>query len=652
MMKNTIRQIWYHPWVVMVCNLALLMGIYTLMRLFCFAINGAIFPNVDAAHLWEMLLGGMRFDLTAILYLSSLYMILVLLPLPVSWRENLDFQERQVGLFWIPNIIGIILNCIDIVYIRFTDRRTTCSFFREFQHENDLWRIVGYGIIDYWYVLLFTVLMLVLFTQGTRKMNYVPRPSNRFLYMARELTILLVSIYFCVIGMRGGFGRYTRPITISNAAQYTNAPRETALVLNTPFSLMKSFENEQYEVPDYFPQAELESHMTPVHEPAKNARRKVNEKPDNIVIIILESFSQEYIGFYNQDLPDYNGYTPFLDSLLAQSVTYEYSYASGRKSIDAMPSVLSSIPMLLEPYIVTPYSTNDISSIARCLNGKGYETAFFHGAPNGSMGFQAFARSASFQRYFGMDEYGENRDFDGTWAIWDEPFMQYYAKEMTSLHEPFMTSLFTASSHHPFRVPEQYEDTFPEGPHPIHQTIGYTDHALRRFFETAQQQPWFEHTLFVLTADHTNALSLPEYMNARGLYQVPIAFYHPGWTGEHRPQVASQTDIMPSILEYIGYDKPYMAFGENVLTQSKIHPYAVNYNVPLYQIFSDSLLVQYDGEQIVGVYDYHADRCLLTNLAETIEPHRVEPMMDYLKAFIQQYIYRMVHNQLTIENQP
>lgn len=605
------------------------------MRLFCYAVNSSLFPNVSGAHLMEMLGGGLRFDLTAILYLSSLYIILILLPLPASWRENRTFRRWQLGLFWIPNILGIAVNCIDIVYIRFTDRRTTCTFFREFQHDNELWRVFLQGLVDYWYVTFFAIVIIALFMLDTRR-DYRLQAPNKTVYYLRETLLFVVTVYMCVIGIRGGFGKYTRPITISNAMQYVDTPRETALVLNTPFSLMKSLENTTYVEPLYFPAEELPQHMNP--EQCLNGY--YDSPTDNIVVLILESFSKEYIPTY----------APFLDSLLEQSLTYEHTFASGRKSIDAMPSILSSIPSLIEPYIVTPYSTNAVSSLADCLGRKGYTTAFFHGAPNGSMGFQAYARSAGFERYYGMDEYGNRADFDGTWAIWDEPFLQYFAITMSALPEPFMTAVFTASSHHPFRVPEQYQDTFPKGTLPIHQTIGYADHALRRFFETASQQPWFERTLFVITADHTNELETPEYTNAKGLYEVPIAFYHPhnSYFRGCRKEVVSQTDIMPSVLMYVDYDEPFVAFGEDALTTIKTHPYAVCYNAPLYQIFSDSLLVQFDGEKVAGVYDYASDPCLKTNIAESIDPQRIAPMTDYLKAYIQQYIHRMINDELTL----
>ena len=624
----------------------MLMAIYSLSRSFFFFINSDLYPEVSTAHLVEMLLGGMRFDLTAVLYLSSVYLVLALLPLPLKVRNHRVYQTITRLFYLIPNAVGILVNCADMVYVRFTDRRTTCTFFAEFQHDSNLGTILLQSLWQYWYVTLFALAAIaILISCSTKSGSLNPQPSilnilskrgrgdtSPLFYYLRETLLLCLIAYFTVIGIRGGFGRYTRPITLSNALQYADRPQETAIILNTPFTLMKSLENETYRNPHYFERQDLEQIMSPIHRPDERAQ----EKRLNVVVLILESFSKEYIGFYNN--PSFKGgigrgsLTPFLDSLLAQSVTYTYSYASGRKSIDAMPSVLSSIPMLIEPYVVTPYATNEVSSLADCLNRKGYTTAFFHGAPNGSMGFQAFARAAHFNRYYGMDEYNGEDAFDGTWAIWDEEFLQFFAHTMDTLPQPFLTTVFTASSHHPFKIPTRYEGHFPQGTIPLHQCVAYTDFALRRFFDYASQQPWFDNTLFVLTADHTNQLTTPEYRNTRGLFAVPIAFYSPARLApDVRSQGAvSQIDIMPSVLNFLGYDKPYFAFGEDCLTQPKKHPWAVIYNHPLFEILSP------ESEVVLN--------------ERTPANEEEEVMLQYLKAFIQQYTDRMINNQLTIEN--
>ena len=499
-------------------------------------------------------------------------------------------------------------------------------------------------MVQYWYVTLFGVIMIALLIVGYKRYKGASKQKN-WIYYPLHTVILLVSIYFTVIGIRGGFGAYTRPINISNAAQYVNKPIENAIVLNTPFSFFATIQQSAYKSPNYFSQEELATIYTPIHQ----GKAGETFRPINVVIIILESFNKEYIGYFNRDLDQgtYKGYTPFLDSLLAESRTFKNSFSSGRKSIDAMPSTLASIPMFIEPYIVTPYVTNEISSIAKILNKEGYYSSFFHGAPNGSMGFQAFAKAAGFKDYFGMTEYGNDADFDGVWAIWDEEFFQFFEAKLNTFQQPFVSAIFSASSHHPYNVPERYEGKFPEGTHPIHKCIGYSDHALRLFFEKASHESWYNNTLFVFTADHTNVLTRKEYQNDKGLFEIPIFYYQPGSKLRGESNIpTSQVDILPSILGYLNYPKPYFAFGNDVLTDTTSHHRVINYNYGLYQLFSDSMMLQFDGTKTTAVYNFKNDRFLKHNLKDT------QPMTNderLLKATIQQYIERLINDQLTIQ---
>lgn len=642
---------WRHPWTCAACNLLIVLTLFSVSRLFYYYISQDLYADITPAHLLELMKGGIRFDLTAVLYLSSAYLLMQLLPLKT--RHAHTYANITYYLFVIPNTIGLIVNSMDMVYSHFSGKRTTLTFFAEFVHDDNLLNILLQAIVQYWYVTIFAVIIVLLLIFLTRKNKPHTTRCTPLYYYIRETVILLLSVYFIVIGIRGGFGAYTRPITLSNALEYTNRPLETNIVLNTPFCLMRSAEGGQYTHPHYMSNEEMERLYSPIHTPDSNM--VPNHK--NVVVIILESFSKEYIGYYNHDLENgtYQGYTPFLDSLLAHSITYDVSISSGRKSIDAMPCILSAIPRIGEPYILTPYSTNQVQSIASCLGEIGYQTAFFHGAPNGSMGFKAYARACGFDQYIGMDEYNQlypdNNDFDGTWAIWDEEFLAYYALCMNQMKEPFATAVFTASSHHPFRVPQRYENVFKQGTLPIHPCIGYTDHALRIFFDTIKKEKWFDNTLFVITADHTNALQYPKYQNDKGIYEVPIAFYDPSWSEEERRnrktfthQPVSHTDIMPSVLSYLQYNKPYIAFGDDVLNQTKKYPMAFGYNEPVVQVLTNEELIQFDGQHISAAYQYKID--------PYIKHKNATPTNDsielIIQAYVQQYMERMIEDRLRI----
>ena len=387
---------------------------------------------------------------------------------------------------------------------------------------------------------------------------------------------------------------------------------------------------------------------TPIHTPNDSAA--VVKK--NVVVLIVESFGREYIGALNKDLEGgkYKGYTPYVDALIGKSTTFQYSFCNGRKSIDGMPSVLSSIPMFVEPFILTPSSMNDYTGLAGILGQEGYETAFFHGAQNGSMGFQAFAQKTGFKHYFGRTEYEAAKgtdDFDGTWAIWDEPFLQYYAEEMGKMKQPFMTAVFTASSHHPFVIPEQYKQQFPEGKLEIQKCIRYTDMAIGKFFETASKQPWFENTIFVLTSDHTNMSDHDYYQTDLGGFCSPIIIYEPSHPeGQVIDKIAQHIDILPTVLGMLGYQKPYFGFGIDLLNTPSEDTWAVNYLSGIYQYVRNGYVLQFDGHQSKSLYSL-SDSLMQHNLIHqpSVISHQ-QQMERELKAIIQQYMERMKQNRL------
>lgn len=631
----------YAPLLAVLHNLLLAFLIYQVARLAYWLENSDILRFTY--DIWS---GGLLFDISAILYTNVLWVVLILFPLHL--KETPLYQHLCKIVFMVINGVALAVNLADAVYFQYTLRRTTTTVFSEFSNEGNLGSIFGTEFVNHWYlVLLFIVVMVLLWLLYATPQVNTRRLLHRWHYDLVCLLSLLLFAPFCVAGMRGGFTTAVRPITISNANQYATRPTDAALVLNTPFSLIRTIGKDVFKVPDYFQSAEaLEAVFSPIHQASQTNQAN---QAKNIVILIVESFGREYIGALNRDLDNgtYKGYTPFVDSLITQSTTFRYSFCNGRKSIDGMPSILSSIPMFVEPFILTPASMNEFTGLAGILGAEGYQTAFFHGAQNGSMGFQAFAQKTGFQRYYGRTEYeaakGTN-DFDGTWAIWDEPFLQYYAEEMSRMQQPFMTAVFTASSHHPFVVPEQYRKQFPEEHLEIQKCIRYTDLSLRRFFETASRQPWFENTIFVLTSDHTNMSDHAEYQTDLGGFCSPIIIYEPqNPIGKIEDKIAQQIDILPTILGMLNYSKPYFGFGIDVLSTPKEEAWAVNYLNGIYQYVKDGYVLQFDGIKTTALYSLD-DRLMKNNLMGKVE--RQAQMETELKAIIQQYMERMTQNRL------
>ena len=111
----------------------------------------------------------------------------------------------------------------------------------------------------------------------------------------------------------------------------------------------------------------------------------------------MESMSAEHSAYLKPELYGNGtqpGYTPFLDSLMRQSLCFGQMYANGTRSIQAMPAVLGSIPSFKQPFVLMPQSLGKSRQLPQILRDKGYRTAFFCGSERGSMGFGAYARSA------------------------------------------------------------------------------------------------------------------------------------------------------------------------------------------------------------------------------------------------------------------
>jgi phosphoglycerol transferase MdoB-like AlkP superfamily enzyme len=640
--RNTIQV--KNIYIILLYRIALVMLLLTLSRIGFYVFNLKMFPDLSLIQLLNILRGGLLFDISATVYINGIFIFFNIIPFDI--RYNRIYQKVLALLFYITNGVALAMNSADYLYYRFVLKRATADVFHTFQNEENLVKLFFKFQIDYWPVVLFTFLLIFILVILYRRVIPVrPQPRRKLLYHAVNILLVPLIAGLVIIAARGGYKHSTRPISISNATKYVENPRDVAIVLNTPFSMIRTFDKKNLVKYQFFEPDKLEE----IYNPHYNLESSKPFRNENVVILILESFAREYIGSLNKDLDNgnYKGYTPFLDSLISKSLTFDISLANGKKSIDAMPSILASLPSLETPYIISHYANNTINSLPGLLKKKGYYSAFFHGAPNGSMGFDSFARMAGFDDYFGLDQYPEPKDFDGMWGVWDEPFLLWYANKLSTFRQPFLASVFTISSHHPFKVPDKYKNRFPKGPAPILEVIGYSDNSLREFFNLASKQPWYKNTLFVITADHTNESVRKEFQNNFGSYSIPIIFFRPdGELHGIENRIAQQIDIMPTVLSYLNYNGEFIAFGNNLLDLNK-ESFAFNTAGSTYQIFMKDYMLEMVDNKPAGLYNFKSDRLLENNIVnrDTLVQKELETK---LKAIIQTYNSRLIDNDLVV----
>lgn len=528
----------------------LLVFVYSLCRLVYWVWNHEVFSQQAGLRLLEGALVGVRFDLSAVAYLSLPFFFLTVVPWPAGW-EKAWARAMRTG-FLLVQIPFLAVNLIDVEFVNFVGRRMTIDvLFLLGEAQGKLGGFIGSFIV----LVVMATSVGAVATIGLWRVFKTPKgdslkPAGWRATRGASAGLAVVVFIALIVAARGGL--QSKPLSFVNANVFS-APVLNNFVLNTPFNILKSFDQEALPHAKLF--ASKEEYLPLLN--GANPRPSLLEgrRPEgkqNVVIIILESFGLEYMGAPN----GVKGYTPFLDELAAKSLFFKNAYANGRRSIEGVAAVMAGIPAWMnEPFISSSFTANYFLGVGTELSKRGFHTSFFHGGHNGTMHFDAFMKSAGVESYYGANEFPDASQDDGVWGIYDGPMFGFYAEKLATFREPFFSAFFTISSHQPYLIPPSEQPKYAGGSLPILKAIEYTDASLREFFAMAETQPWYEHTLFVVVADHTFRPYRPETDNEVWRYRVPLLFFHPNYRWPRdidRDQIVQQIDVLPSVLDFLG----------------------------------------------------------------------------------------------------
>jgi arylsulfatase A-like enzyme len=624
----------------LVLQFLLLLLLYFLSRLCFTIINARHFGGLTSSGFLRIAFYAIRYDLSGLCAVNALYIILLLLPLPV-WRWP-AYEKFTQGVFIVSNSLALLFELSDWAYFPYNFKRSTADVLRMIGRKGDFWSVLPSYLLNYWYVPLAAILFIVLLIKANNWIRALtpiavtPQFRHPWLRPLVQTILLILIAGLTAIGVRGGL-QYI-PIGLRNAVQIADS-RYVPIVLNTPFSIISTLATPSLEEVQYMPDTQAHSLMPFTHQYSGRPFQK-----KNVVLIILESGSKEFTCLGGR-----TSFSPFLDSLMGHSLTCTQAFANGQTSAEGIPAIIAGMPTLMdEAFTTSNYGTNKITALPSVLKTQGYSSAFYHGGTNGTMSFDIFTAAAGYDHYYGRTEYNNEADYDGAWGIWDEPFLQYFAHGLSTMRQPFFASVFTLAAHPPYHVPDQYKTTLPKGPQPVHQCMAYTDLAVRRFFATASKQSWYDSTLFIITADHASPQTGGGYYSmGMGQYAIPIIFFCPS-DSTLRGNIAApvqQLDILPSVLDYLGYGAPFFAFGNSIFHQKEEPRYVITQSSNTYQWLQNGHVLVANGVTPKGYYTFPADSLYTSNLLRRPSPYKDSSIL-HLKAFIQRYRYALIHNAL------
>jgi uncharacterized sulfatase len=467
----------------------------------------------------------------------------------------------------------------------------------------------------YWYLVLISVLLLLVLVK------LYPKKIKNIMYVSSLSTFKTIVVGFGIIaftfiGIRGGV--QLRSLSPKQAFIFDSYELGN-LSLNAAYSIVRSIGKKKVKLVEYFESDQ--SSLDYILGNRNFERSDLSNKNQNVVIIILESFSQEYIE---------EGHTPFLSRLAKKSLYYNDNFANGRRSLEALPSILSGFPSLMrKPVYQSQFQTNEFLGLPQVLKNSGYNTSFFHGGKRGTMDFDAYCNSIGIEKYYALEDYPNQKHFDGHWGIYDHHFLNYFAQKLNKEVEPFFSSIFTLSSHQPYSIPSEMKSLFSNGNLEIHQSIKYVDNSLKDFFERIKTSNWYKNTLFVITADHTQKLETKKFQTSLGRYRVPLLFYHPSidLSVYKKTRVTQHVDILPSVLDFLGIEEDKkLFFGSSIFNSDGGR--MINFVGGNYLYLKGRTFLSFDGSS-AKQFLFNTDSSI------TREPKVSSEILDELKAYIQ-----------------
>jgi phosphoglycerol transferase MdoB-like AlkP superfamily enzyme len=603
--------------------------IFMVIRFAFFFGNINHFRIQSVKEFFSIIFHGFRYDIAAITYVNAILLILYLIPVP--FRSKKWFQIVLGTIFVITNIVAILFEIVDIPFFKFANRRSILSDVTLMANTANM--IVPF-IKEFWYI----PFGLILFIYGMGvffKKTILKSPPPKFNFGWQSLQFLIGIIVFSICA-RGSIGH--RPLMPIDSSKFVENAANEPLVTNTSINFIFSFQQIQIREQTYFSE-EAANEIYSIYnypKPSKPFEKK------NVVVIALESFGKEYISSFNNK----KNYGPFLDSLIKECYYTEYSYANALRSVQGIGAINTTIPSIMnDPFIFSAYSTNPVESMAGLLKKKGYQTGFFHGCVPGSMKFNEFAYHTGYQKFYDRYGYPDQKDFDGNWGIWDDKMEQFMVRELDTYQQPFYAFHFTLTSHHPFNVEDWFAKKYPKMD-PFERAYRYTDASLQHFFESASTRPWFKNTLFVICADHIGISSDERFQNRYGKYNIPILFYTPDGSlapSVKKGEISSHIDILPSIMDYLHFDLPYMSFGKSIFNNDK--RYSFQYENGDWQVMDEKYILFFDGKHALNMFDYNTDEYMKKDILKS-KKEDAERLTNVIKSVIQQHNHGMIANKL------
>ncbi len=557
--------------------------ILSLVRVLLICYNLTEFQSLPQwkSLLVDTLIMGFRFDAVITCYILALPILILSITTSFGYKRGW-LNTFLISYFSITTAISLLFSLANIPYYSQFNKTINSSIFNWIDDLGFVSKMILQESSFVIYLILFIALMVVV-VLAIKKITHFffsnrvssSTNSSKGRYLTFNITLSVILLGLCFIGGRGRLEQKS-PIRVGTAyfSQY-NLPNQ--LAQNASFTLLKSYLEDQkskkqevilmptatalaktkefLKLPDNDSLHFMDRTILPFEKPLKA----------NVVLVIMEGMSANYMRYFNHP----KSITPFLDSLALQSYFFENYYTAGVHTMNGIYSTLFSFPSFLKKHPLKISIVPQYQGIAKTLQEKGYSTLYFTTHDDQFDNVGGFIKPNGFDRIISQKDY-PSKEVLSTLGVPDDYMFRFAKPVLNQTKEPFFATLLTISNHTPFIVPNYYKPTEPDRDG----IIQYSDWSIKMFIESCKQEPWFENTIFVFTADHGTAILSNDYAMPLAYQHSPLIIYSPKFV---KPQIdskmAGQIDIYPTIMGLLNESYTNNTFGIDLIADSRPYIY-------------------------------------------------------------------------------
>ena len=593
---------------------------------------------------------GLWFDNVIACYIMILPLVVLLIAASLGFLHS---RIRRVAGVWFGVLYAVVLavSASNIPYFSYFFKNIDSTIFGWFGYagttagmllgEKSWWAYIGLYVVA---VVVFCWLIRRWRKSVDRSVEHI-HEQRHWLSSTLCLVFTIALAGLCVFGIRGRMGY--NPIKISQA-YYCDDPFLNQLGINPAFNLFTS-------TLDGLRKENKELYLMPYQEAVGYARTTLGVTGDltdstqvlrrtvtasgepqryNVVVILMESMSASLMQTFGQKEP----LTPTLDSLYAHSLAFTHFYSAGIHTNHGITATLYSFPALMKRNLMKGTVTPRRQGVATVLKQEGYHNLFFMTHESQYDNMNAFLRTNGYDEIYSQESYPSD-EVVNSFGVPDHYLFNYalpVINRVAARHKPFMATILTISNHPPYILPQWMK---PRTSQPETQIVEYADHCLGEFLAQARRQPWYDHTVFVLLADHGKLVGEADSELPQSYNHIPCIIFGPGVEQGVYDGLATQVDVMPTLLGLLHMSYTYDGFGVDLLRERRDK---VFYTSDTHIVARDStrLYLYSPAMEKSFYYDVSADR----HLQQSTDSLRFGDLRRYVFAMEQTAEYLQRHD--------